>query len=94
MGRMRWFRPYEDLHKAFNQAVQGGLAQMFKVWMVAVDRQIPGSLVLVVHDSQVLEVPAGARGVRMVDLARIEGERIGTDMFQTQMLVDVKKWAA
>lgn len=93
-GRMRWFKPYEDLHKAFNQAVQGSLAQMFKVWMVSVDRRIPGTLVLVVHDSQVLEVPQTQRGLKMVEWAAQEGGRIGTEMFGTKMSVDVKKWAA
>lgn len=91
---MRWFKPYEDLHKAFNQAVQGSLAQMFKVWMVSVDRRIPGTLVLVVHDSQVLEVPQTQRGLKMVEWAAQEGGRIGTEMFGTKMSVDVKKWAA
>lgn len=93
-GRMRWFKPYEQVHKAFNQAVQGGLAQMFKVWMVEVDRQVPGALVLVVHDSQVLEVPTGLRGLRLVQRAAELGERIGTEMFGTKMVVDIKRWAA
>lgn len=93
-GRKRWFRPYEDFHKAFNQAVQGSLAQMFKMWMVAVDRRLPEILVLVVHDSQVLEVPSTERGERMVKWVAEEGERIGTELFKTVMKVDVKKWAA
>lgn len=93
-GRMRWFKPYEDLHKAFNQAVQGSLAQMFKMWMVAVDKKYPGALVLVVHDSQVLEVEQGKKGRLIVEGAVELGERIGTETFKTRMLVDQKLWAA
>jgi DNA polymerase I-like protein with 3'-5' exonuclease and polymerase domains len=57
-GRVRWFGPGEEYHKAFNQLIQGSVGEMMKEAMVRVERQVPAALLLQVHDSLVLELPA------------------------------------
>ena len=76
-GRLRRFDHAEvrlGLHKAFNQLVQGSLGEFAKAWNLSTqaicDRHglgfVPSvgwtGLVLVIHDSQVLLLPTGARG--------------------------------
>lgn len=71
-GARRWFRPGEYTHKAFNQVVQGSLAEMALDWAVATEEVLPGRLLLLIHDSQVLECPARvaqAEAKRAADLA-------------------------
>jgi DNA polymerase-1 len=87
-GRLRWFAPYESPHKAFNQYVQGSLAQAKKRWMVEVDRELPGTLVLEVHDSLVEEVWSEAEAKR----AAVIGEQVCSEFLGVPMLVDVKQW--
>lgn len=65
--KWRWYWPNEDWHTAYNQRVQGSLAEYAKDWTVLTDdicRQadlddgpIRGGLVNLVHDSQVLLLP-------------------------------------
>lgn len=71
-GARRYFSPGEETHKAFNQRVQGSLAQYGIRWMIATDRYLMGTdiderarrdkigeagLLLVIHDSQVVLLP-------------------------------------
>ena len=37
-GRRRWYAPGEDRHKAFNQRVQGSLAEYGKDWIISTKR--------------------------------------------------------
>lgn len=91
-GRKRWFYPYEYTHKAFNQVVQGSLAEFAKQWALATEHHHPGWLLLLIHDSQVMEVPAGDEGLRIVEhVARI-GTKLGTNWFKVPMGVDFGKW--
>lgn len=55
-GRQRWFSPYEDVHKAFNQEVQGSLAEVMKELMIDTENRWPGRLLLQIHDSLVLRL--------------------------------------
>jgi DNA polymerase I len=87
-GRPRFFREYEERHKAFNQRVQGSLAELMKLWMLAVDGQYPGTIVLTIHDSMVLET--GYAGV--VKAAARIGATLGTQLFGVPMVVDTKEW--
>lgn len=73
-GERRWFAEYEDTHKAFNQRVQGSLAQFGIEWALQTehylhdvlqldlrgeDAGIGGAgLLLLIHDSQVLLLPS------------------------------------
>ena len=87
-GRQRWYKPHESPHSAFNQHVQGSLAQAKKLWMVAVDRECPGTLVLEVHDSLVMECWTEYEAVTAAKI----GEEICTEFLGVPMLVDVKVW--
>lgn len=55
-GRQRWFSPYEDVHKAFNQEVQGSLAEVMKEIMIEVENEFPNALLLQIHDSIILRL--------------------------------------
>jgi len=57
-GRVRWFSAYEPTHKAANQIIQGSQAETIKDCLVRVDREFPGTVLLCIHDSIVLELPA------------------------------------
>lgn len=69
-GERRWFQRYEDPHKAFNQRVQGDLAQFASDWMVASDEYLAecgydehqAGLLLTIHDSQMLLLPDNSEG--------------------------------
>lgn len=50
-GRIRFFSAYEPLHKAFNQEIQGSLAEVMKDIMIELENAIPDSLLLQIHDS-------------------------------------------
>lgn len=77
-GRRRMFGPAEHTHKAFNAVIQGDLAQSAKTWMIEVEREFPGAMLLQIHDSLVVEVPASEAGRQQArDIARI-----GTEVFE------------
>lgn len=73
-GRKRRFTPDEETHKAFNQLVQGSLAEFLKDWLLAAqticdeagltwaDKIGWTGLVLTIHDSLVVLLPKGATG--------------------------------
>lgn len=56
-GRQRFFSAYEPLHKAFNQEIQGSLAEVMKDIMIELENKIPDSLLLQIHDSLVFRLP-------------------------------------
>jgi DNA polymerase I-like protein with 3'-5' exonuclease and polymerase domains len=56
-GRLRYFSHFEPTHKAGNQRVQGSQAEAIKDSLVRVDREMPGSVLLCIHDSIVAEFP-------------------------------------
>lgn len=75
-GERRWFQQYEDAHKAFNQRVQGNLAQYGIDWLLFTDhylRQMKeleeanAGLILAIHDSQVLLLPDSPLGQRIAE---------------------------
>lgn len=77
-GRERWFSDYEPSHKAFNQIVQGSLAEIMKDIMVDIDRLWPGELLLQIHDSVLLETPtevAEQRSALVCDLMKNRFEK-------------------
>jgi DNA polymerase-1 len=90
-GRRRWFKPDEVTHKAFNQQVQGALAEFAKLWALETERKHPGVLVLLIHDSEVLEI-MNDHVVGVINSVADLGARIGTDWFDVRMGVDSTKW--
>ena len=58
-GRRRTFGYGERTHKAFNAVIQGTVAELMKLWMLWIEANYPGVMLLQIHDSVVLEVPLG-----------------------------------
>ena len=88
-GERRWFQRYEDAHKAFNQRVQGNLAQYAINWMAESDAFLQeqgldehqAGLLLTVHDSQVLLLPDSVEGEQMAAHCANIGRRLWTETF-------------
>jgi DNA polymerase I-like protein with 3'-5' exonuclease and polymerase domains len=108
-GRVRWFKAFEDTHKAFNQRVQASLAELGKDWMVATNRLGhewgldergraagvgPGGLLLTIHDSQVWLLP-GMDAEGCAEQIREEGLKVWRRLFPSVSGgVDAKQWDA
>lgn len=97
-GKRRWFAEYElqyGCHQAFNQYVQPSLAELAKDWTIDTEARHPGILVMTVHDSQYLDLPADwdrDRSEKVVaDIAAKAGE-LGTEMFGITMAADYGQW--
>lgn len=76
-GWRRWYAPEERTTSAVNQVIQGNLARAMVYWMTAIERRVPGCLLLQVHDSLVTEhddTPAGHAEAQLVS-------DIGNDIF-------------
>lgn len=54
-GWRRWYALDERTNSSVNQVIQGNLARAMIGWMLEVERQLPGVLLLQVHDSLVTE---------------------------------------
>lgn len=52
-GWRRWYALNEKTNSAVNQVIQGNLARAMLKWMLAVERELPGVLLLQIHDSLV-----------------------------------------
>ena len=85
----RWFGKYEETHKAFNQRVQGNLAQFGLDWIYATDTYLIGQgldeykagLVLTVHDSQELLLPDNEAGEAMAETCANFGRELWKEWF-------------
>lgn len=100
-GERRWFQQYEDAHKAFNQRVQGNLAQFGIDWMLQSDNILRShgldehnaGLLLTIHDSQVILAPDSPEGEAMVQQCKEAGLRLWKQMFpNVPGDIDVKEW--
>lgn len=94
-GERRWFQPYEEAHKAFNQRVQLNLGQFAIDWMLKTEELLSHEsklqkkaakdgigepgLLLTIHDSQVLLLPDNQYGK---DLAT-QCAQFGKDLWPT-----------
>lgn len=94
-GRIRRFADWEmrSIHKAFNQLVQGSIAQLVIDWLLAVEQAFPGTVLLSVHDSIIMELPVEDEDRIAKEVIDI-GERLGTEMFDVRMVVEGEKWGA
>jgi DNA polymerase-1 len=93
-GRRRYFTDFElqyKPYKAFNQVIQGGIAEIVKQWMVEVDRRYPGVLRLQVHDSLVCVLPVDQADAMSSWIVRA-GARIATEAAGIEMAVSAKPW--
>lgn len=89
-GRVRYFQPWENTHKAFNAVIQGGVAEIMKLWMIDVERMWPGRQLLQIHDSLVMEIEEGGEQIA-IDAARW-GERLFENAFQVSFVIEPKEW--
>lgn len=96
-GERRWFQTYEEAHKAFNQRVQGNLAQFGIDWLLETEAFLGNhreltkranrdeigepGLVMLVHDSQMLLLPDDEFGRDLAD----QCAQFGRDLW-------AKKW--
>jgi DNA polymerase I-like protein with 3'-5' exonuclease and polymerase domains len=96
-GRRRTFGYGERTHKAFNAVIQGTVAELMKLWMIEIERDYPGLMLLQIHDSVVLEVPLGEEYV----LDKIQDR--GAELFRSKLVeigamdvpfkLDRKRWS-
>lgn len=101
-GRERWFSDYEPSHKAFNQIVQGSLAEVMKGVMIEIDRNWPGELLLQIHDSVLLEIPTEAVQERSAQVTALLKKRFeeailvpwepGGEPVRVPFASDAKQW--
>jgi DNA polymerase I-like protein with 3'-5' exonuclease and polymerase domains len=98
-GRRRYFGPFDELYKAFNQRVQGSLAEIMITIMLEIDKLWPGSIVLQIHDSVVMYMPEDEyeRNLMIEDLNRIVQSAIPEYISkmvtpEVPFIADVEKW--
>jgi hypothetical protein len=110
LNRRRWFSSMEYTHKAWNQRVQGSLAELAKSWMVETDAYLHGELdlqrrgladgvgmgglLMLIHDSQVLLLPSDQAEEISANVVAI-GTRIWDQLFEgVPGAIDCKRWSA
>lgn len=77
-GWRRWYGYNEKTNSAFNQIIQGNLARACIEWMIEVERELPGVLLLQIHDSLITRHPKTEQGRR--DAERVSA--IGNEVFE------------
>lgn len=76
-------------HTGWNRMVQGSLAAWLRLWLVEIEREVPGAIVLTVHDSVVLELPKRTAKKTTQAVADKAAERASA-LFDTPMIVDLE----
>lgn len=92
-----WLGERDWPHTGWNRIVQGSLAYFFKLWMIAIEKEFPGFMILTIHDSVELELPLSEGDEIAAAVAR-QGERMATELFMKPetgviMPVDTERWA-
>lgn len=64
------------LYRAFNQEVQGGLAEIMRTFMLAMDKEFPGRIIGQIHDSLILEFDRDDVSVEMIEEVKATAIRI------------------
>jgi DNA polymerase I-like protein with 3'-5' exonuclease and polymerase domains len=78
-------------NSGWNRIVQGSLAEFFNLWVSRVEKAVPGTIVLTVHDSLLLEVEEGEAEAVAEGVAR-GGAQLATELFGTEMKVDKERY--
>jgi DNA polymerase I-like protein with 3'-5' exonuclease and polymerase domains len=89
LGERRYFKPYEDKHKAFNQQVQASVGAVMNHAMNLVEEAVPGRLLLQTHDSLLIETPHAADAVTVQTIM----QDAFTETFGLPFHCDIKKWS-
>jgi len=92
-----WLGPRDYAKTGWNRVVQGSLAEFLKLWLIEIEANWPGQMVLTVHDSVVLEVPDTKAGRQVADEIAGLGGAMATDLLMrpdsgVRMTVDVDRW--
>jgi hypothetical protein len=83
-GWRRWYAVDEKTVSAPNQVIQGNLARAMIYWMTAVEREVPGCLLLQVHDSLVTEHDDTPEGHAEAKLVSEIGQRVFQEYFNVR----------
>lgn len=90
-GRHSWFGPLDYHNTAWSRKVQGSLAEFLQMWLVAVEERWPGTILLTVHDSLLLELDEDNAEETAAEIAALGGT-MGTELFKVRMGVDYHRW--
>jgi DNA polymerase-1 len=85
-----WFGVRDYPNTGWNRMVQGSLAAWLAMWLINVEENWPGALVLTVHDSIVLELPEESGDKIAAEVAAFSAER-ATALFDIDMPVEVDR---
>lgn len=106
-GKRRYYQRGEDSHSAFNQRIQGSLAEYAKDWLLQTEARVESiaargvaegigraGLILVVHDSQVLLLPEDLGDQICADI-RLDAIRLWSEWFDgVPGDIDYERWGA
>ncbi len=91
-GRVRRYDQYSPTHKAMSNLIQGGVAEMMRVVISRLSRELPeAKMCLQVHDSIIFQVPQTRSNVLIPEIKRIMEDT----PFDVPMRVDIeygKRW--
>jgi len=90
-GRIRYFHPSEPEHKAFNQLIQGGVAEMMKEAMIRVEMAMPGIMLLQIHDSIIVEVKENSMD-QVARLRKIMESTFAEHFAPAKFITDAEMW--
>lgn len=83
-GWKRWYALDEKTVSAVNQVIQGNLARAMIYWMLEVERQVPGCMLLQIHDSLVTEHDDTPEGAKEAQLVSEIGRKVFEDYFNVR----------
>lgn len=83
-GWRRWYALDEKTVSAPNQVIQGNLARAMIYWMAAVEREVPGCLLLQIHDSLVTEHDDTPEGAAEAQKVSDIGQRVFQEYFNVR----------
>lgn len=99
-GRRRYFAPDDDFYKAFNQRVQGGVAEIMQTAMLEIANEFPpGFLKLQIHDAVIVELSRDEekRAAEVAKISAIVAGAIPENIYamtnpRIPFLIDEKEW--
>jgi DNA polymerase-1 len=77
---------------AWNRMVQGSLAAWLRLWLVEIDHEWPGTIVLTVHDSVVLELPKRTAKSTAKKIISKSSAR-ASELFDVEMPIEMEVYA-
>ena len=78
-------------HTGWNRMVQGSLAAWLRLWLVEIEREHPGAIVLTVHDSLVLELPKQT-AMKTAKLIAEKSSARASELFKTPMAIEIERY--